>query len=123
MWRAPFPAVCCMLIVALSARAAEQPAELFVRQVRPLLKTNCQACHGDEPKFRGGLDLRSRADLLRGGKSGPALVPGKAAESLLYRAALRNGELKMPPKETARLTDEEIAVLKRWIDAGAPWSN
>jgi hypothetical protein len=112
-----------MLLVAPSPRAAETTAELFIRQVRPLLKTKCQACHGDEPKVRGGLDVRSRADLLRGGKSGPALVPGKAAESLLYRAVLRNGELKMPPKETARLTDEEVAALKRWIDAGAPWSN
>lgn len=110
------------LLLASAVPAAEKAADLFARQVQPLLKTKCQACHGDEPKLRGGLDVRSRADLLKGGKSGAALVPGKAAESLLYRAVLRAGELKMPPKETAKLTAEEIAVLKTWLDAGASWS-
>ncbi|OAI49021.1 hypothetical protein AYO44_01060 [Planctomycetaceae bacterium SCGC AG-212-F19] len=117
----PYLAVGWTLLLASAAHATEKADQLFGRQVQPLLKAKCQACHGDEPKLRGGLDVRSRADLLKGGKSGAALVPGKATDSLLYQAVLRNGELKMPPKETAKLTAEEIAVLKTWIDAGAPW--
>lgn len=109
------------LLLGSCAIAAEKADDLFVRHVQPLLQAKCQACHGDEPKLRGGLDVRSRAALLKGGKNGPALVPGKSADSLLYQAVLCTGDLKMPPKETARLTAEEMAALKAWINAGAPW--
>jgi hypothetical protein len=109
------------LLAVSPTPASEKAEELFLRQVQPLLKAKCQACHGDEPKLKGDLDVRSRADLLRGGKNGPALGPGNSADSLIYQAVLRTGDLKMPPKETGRLTAAEIASLKTWIDAGAPW--
>jgi hypothetical protein len=69
-----------------------------------------------------GLDLRSRAGMLTGGARGPALVPSKAAESLLYKAAAREGSLQMPPGKQV-LKPADVAALKTWIDAGAPWSD
>ncbi len=67
-----------------------------------------------------GLDLRHRESMLAGGKQGPALVPGKAQESLLFLAASHTGELKMLP-EKPPLPSEDLKVLREWIDAGAPW--
>jgi cytochrome c553 len=90
----------------------------FESNVRPLLIDRCQKCHeGDEAK--SGLRLDSRAAILAGGDSGPAVVPGKPDESLLIEAVRHSGALKMPPK--ARLTDAEIANLARWVEQGAPW--
>ncbi len=98
-----------------AASAAEPP--LFERDVAPLLKVHCRSCHGEEPELAGGLDLRWRRGMLTGGESGPALVPGKAAASLLVQR-VEAGE--MPPGGKKRLSAEQIAVLRRWIDAGAP---
>jgi hypothetical protein len=101
-----------------------QPAaeELFHQEIQPLLKAKCLGCHGDEPdKLSGGLDLRSRDALLKGGDNGAVLVPGNSAKSSLYHTVLRRGDIKMPPKEESKLTPKEIAALKTWIDAGAPW--
>src|SRR5437773_1855312 len=67
--------------------------EIFTRQVQPLLKAKCLGCHGQDPKLRGGLDLRSRETMLKGGDTGPALIPGNAARSLLYQSVLRTGAL------------------------------
>jgi hypothetical protein len=67
-----------------------------------------------------GLDLRRREDLLKGGKRGPAIVPGKSAESLLYRAIAQNDELKMPPGK-APLPAADLETIREWIDAGAAW--
>src|SRR5687768_4993606 len=93
-------ALCLALASAavLPARADEPAAptaadrELFDRQIQPLLKAKCWGCHGEGMELEGQLDLRSRQALLRGGDSGPAVVPGKAADSLLYQAVLRTGE-------------------------------
>jgi hypothetical protein len=110
---------------ALASRApADDPqptaadVEFFEKQVRPLLVARCHECHsGAEPK--GSLRLDSRAGVLAGGDTGPAVVPGKADESLLVDA-VRYGELyKMPPK--SQLPEAEIAVLIQWVERGAPW--
>ena len=94
------------------------PAELFERRVRPVLAANCYACHGESRM--GGLRLDSRAELMKGGASGPALVAGKSEESLLMRAVRRTHErFKMPPQQA--LKPEEIADLAAWIDGGAMW--
>jgi len=100
----------------------EQAERLFATEVLPLLKEKCIACHGEDPKGpRGGLDLRSREKALAGGESGePALVAGDVSKSLILKAVAREGP-KMPPKETDRLTPEQITALRRWIAAGAPW--
>ena len=84
-----------------------------------ILENRCLACHGQAQT--SGLDLRSRESILKGGKRGAAIVPGHAADSLLLRAVLREGELKMPP--AAPLPAAEIAVLRAWIDGGAAWSD
>jgi hypothetical protein len=93
-------------------------AEFFEKQVRPLLAERCQRCHGDK-KPKGDLSLTSRTNLLEGGETGPAAVPGKPAESLLVKAIRYKDELKMPPK--GKLKDREIAILTRWVEMGVPW--
>jgi hypothetical protein len=107
--------------VAAEPAPSSTADELFHAKVRPLLKAKCLGCHGDDPKLQGKLDLRTREAAIKGGRNGSALVPGKADASPIYTAVLRTGELVMPPKETGKLTPAEIADLKAWIDAGAPW--
>ena len=85
-----------------------------------ILQERCGQCHGDASGM-AGLKVTSREALLRGGNRGPVLVPGKSAESPLYKAVARTGEVKMPP--TSPLSSDEVASIKDWIDAGAVWSN
>ena len=110
---------------AAAAPTAEEADVLFVHRVWPLLKAKCLACHGDdEAKLKGGLDLRTRAELLSGGDSGkPSLVAGKPDESPLMIAVQRKSEdwKPMPPKEADQLYSEQIGWLKEWIAGGAPW--
>src|SRR5262245_49873165 len=88
----------------------------FEKDVLPLLTARCVKCHGaSKPKAQ--LDMRTRAGLLKGGESGPALIPGASAKSLLLEL-VRKGE--MPPGKEEKLKSEQVAVLKAWIDAGAP---
>ncbi len=94
------------------------PALVFAQSAPSLLQSKCLTCHGD--LRTSGLDLRERPAILKGGKRGPAVVPGNAEASLLYKAVKREGELQMPPGKTA-LTPSEVAVLRDWINAGARW--
>lgn len=102
--------------------AAEGPApkdmEFFERRIRPLLAQNCYSCHGGDNQF-GSLRLDSQARVMKGGKSGPAVVPGKPEESLLIKA-VRHETLQMPLGRN-KLKGEEIAALEEWVRAGAPW--
>jgi hypothetical protein len=92
--------------------------EFFEKEVRPLLAHRCQTCHGAS-KSKGDLRLDSRAAILKGGNTGPAIVPGKPEESLLIDA-INYGELyQMPPK--SKLDAREVAILTRWVALGAPW--
>jgi hypothetical protein len=93
-------------------------AAFFETAVRPILVERCHSCHGPV-KAKAGLRLDSRAAVLAGGESGPAIVPGRPGESLLIDA-INYGELhQMPPK--SKLPDQEIATLTRWVERGAPW--
>ena len=91
--------------------------------VTTILNVKCLLCHGRRNQ-EGGLDLQTRASLLQGGVSGPAIVPGKPDESLLIR---RIESQDMPPrKDQARLsvravTSSELERLRAWISAGAPY--
>jgi mono/diheme cytochrome c family protein len=97
---------------------AADPNTQFEMQVRPLLSKNCWSCHTQSAL--GGLRLDSREAILKGGKSGPALVPNKPEESLLIQAVThRHERLKMPP--TGKLSDSDIAILTEWIENGAVW--
>ncbi len=93
--------------------------EFFEKNVRPLLANRCYECHsGTSPKLRAGLRLDSRAALLKGGDSGPAVVPGKPDESLLVES-IRYESNEMPP--SGKLKESEIASLTKWVKMGAPW--
>lgn len=86
-----------LLLLVCFGSAAATASDDFEKHVRPLLVEKCRSCHGAE-KAKGGLRLDSRAALLKGGDSGPAVAPGKSVESLLIQAVRQSGELKMPPK-------------------------
>ncbi len=96
---------------------------LFTKTVGPLLRDKCAQCHGAADLQEGGLDVTSRAALLRGGMSDrKTLVPGRPEESLLYMVATRaDADLAMPPDENEKLSQEEVAAIRAWIAAGAPW--
>ncbi len=125
MRRPLWPVLCLALSFAATRAAADDqlppPAalEFFEKKVRPLLAENCSECHGPD-KRRGGLRLDSREGLLKGGDSGPAVVPGEPDKSRLLEAVRYGNEaLRMPPKR--KLSDEQLAVLAAWVKAGAPW--
>ncbi len=106
------------VVAVLCLPAAETPAEFFETKVRPVLAKNCFSCH-TQTKL-GGLAMFSREDLLKGGKSGPALVPSDPGKSLLVQAIThQHASLKMPP--SGKLDDASIATLKSWIANGAIW--
>ena len=105
----------------LLATVAAIAATDFERDIQPIFKERCYACHsGAAPQ--GEFRLDSREAALRGGGSGvPAIVPGDSAGSLLYRyVAGLDGKIVMPPVEP-RLTGEQIEQIREWIDEGAPW--
>jgi mono/diheme cytochrome c family protein len=122
--RRPISLLLALLPLALPAVASEAES-LFVRRVWPLMQDKCLACHGkDEAKIKGGLDLRTLAETLIGGDSGkPALVAGKPDESPFYLAITRTHDdwEAMPPKENDKLMPEQVAYVRDWIAAGAPW--
>jgi hypothetical protein len=93
----------------------------FARDIRPLLAARCGSCHGGE-KPQGGLRVASRAALLRGGQSGPAIVPGDSRASLLLQRVTGFAAPVMP-FGAEPLSDRQIELLRAWIDAGAPESN
>jgi mono/diheme cytochrome c family protein len=103
---------------ASSSSPALQSPEYFESFVRPVLAANCYDCHADEKM--GGLRVDSRDGLLKGGKSGPAIVPGDPEKSLMIQAVRQTREtLKMP--KGGRLKPAEIDALTEWVRAGAPW--
>lgn len=110
------------LFFALSLMAAaEIGAEDvdFARDVQPILTAKCVKCHGAE-KQESGLRLDSGLVTLKGGDSGPAVVPGKAMESLLILAVTgKSDTISRMPAKGEPLSDTEVAILKRWIEGGA----
>ncbi|HEY0551653.1 MAG TPA: c-type cytochrome domain-containing protein, partial [Verrucomicrobiae bacterium] len=102
-----------LLLDCASGLAA--PSPIFEKDIRPILKAHCFDCHGEGEKLKGGLDLRLRRLILRGGDEGPAIVPGKPDKSLLFKM-VHEGEM---PKREKKLTGEQIALIKQWIATGA----
>jgi hypothetical protein len=92
----------------------------FSHKIVPVLKQHCGKCHAGTQK-KGSFSINSRESLLAGGESGPAVIAGRSGESeLIARITSRDAESRMPP-EGEPLTAEQIALLRRWIDAGVPW--
>lgn len=114
----PAPAHAVLRVV----RPAQGDPVDFDRDVLPVLQGNCLPCH-NRTTSKADLLLESPADMIRGGESGPALVPGKASESLLFRMSTHEARPRMPPKDNkvnaVDLTPEQLGLLATWIDQGA----
>lgn len=121
-----------VILLALGLNAQAQPIPIasvsrstpvdFSREIVPILRDNCQACH-NASKAKAGLSLETPASILKGGESGPAAAPGRGAESLLVKSAAHAAEPFMPPTGNQagakNLTSEQLSLLKLWIDQGA----
>jgi hypothetical protein len=123
----PLVLAALLLVLTCASRAAAEPADaeqLFAVRVQPLLREKCWSCHGADPdKLEAGLDLTRRESMLRGGDNFQnVLLPGKAANSLLYLACTWElDDVRMPPKENDRLSEQQTRWIRDWINAGAPW--
>jgi hypothetical protein len=106
------------LVVSPAAGLAVTPQDLFEQHIRPLLVTKCAKCHGEE-KSESGLRVTSRQELMTGGDSGPAIVPGDATRSLLLAVLRPGGDVEMPPD--GPLSGAEVAAVERWVESGAVW--
>jgi cytochrome c553 len=119
-----------LVVLVLSAGAARadekfaptptpEGVEFFEKKVRPVLVKHCYECHAaDAKKLKGDLLLDTRDGVLKGGVTGPAVVPGDPAKSLLIRAVRHTDEKLKMPKE--KLSAQEIADLEAWVKMGAP---
>ncbi len=128
--------ICVVALLPLSVLAQEKKANIepikvvelkrkdnlaYEKEVHPIFAKKCTVCHSGSIK-EGGLDLGSYEGLIKGGKRGSAVTPGKSENSLLYKSAGRTAKPLMPPpkeKDQAPLSPEELAVIKLWIDQGA----
>ena len=112
------PSLILAFLVSVANAAEGDQAAFFETRVRPLLARECYACH--TATHMGGLELNSRQALLKGGNSGPAIVPGKPDQSLLVQAVSYTlARPKMPP--SGQLREAEIRDLTEWIHQGAVW--
>jgi len=117
-----------LLAIFIGTSSANTPspeqAEFFEAKIRPLLANNCYGCHSQKAdskgKLKAGLYLDSYKGLINGGDSGSALVPGEPDQSRIVEAVLyRNEDMAMPPK--GKLSLENIELIKKWVQMGAPW--
>ena len=114
-----FVAITTTLTAGLILNAAD-PVD-FKKQVRPILEVNCLKCHGTE-KPKGDLVMVTRADTIKGGESGTALVPGDPAKSKIYTTTtLPDGHDDLMPPKGDRLSAQQQETLKAWIQEGAVW--
>ena len=107
-------AVVGLLMLVSGSRAAE-PLMTYEKDVRPILKQHCFQCHGEEAKPKGKLDVRTVKMMLKGGREGSAIVPGKLAESLLWTRV----EADEMPEGAKKVPANQKAILKRWLEQGA----
>jgi len=103
--------------VTLTVRDARRPPpSRFEQAIQPLFARKCWDCHGADVQ-ESKLDLRTLSTIVRGGESGPAIVAGDSASSLLIDLVTR---AQMPPDGYEKLNTAELAELRRWVQAGAP---
>ena len=107
--------LCVGMLAAAASSLMAQEKLTFEQHVRPILKTYCLDCHGGGEKLEGNLDLRLARFAVKGGDSGPALVAGDATKSKLIER-MKSGE--MPPSEK-KVPADQIAIIEKWIAAGA----
>ena len=121
----PFAALAFSL-VSSSGWSAEpkltpEQSQFFESKIRPLLAENCYKCHSKtSEKVKGGLLLDSKEGVLKGGDTGPAVIPGNPGKSLLIQAVrYKDKDLQMPPNDR-KLGDDQIGDLEAWVKMGAP---
>ncbi len=107
--------------MAMAAAPDAAGVEFFEKKIRPLFVDQCYKCHSQQSeKIKGGLLLDSKESVLKGGDTGPAIIPGEVEKSLLIKAVRYGDEnLQMPPKGK-KLSAEQIADLETWVKMGAP---
>lgn len=113
-------------LVLLFTTTAALAADLdYYRDVYPFLKANCISCH-NKTTTKADLNMETPELMIKGGESGPAIIPGKGAESLIVTASLHTKDMEMPPPNNksgaVNLIPEQIATLQAWIDQGAKGS-
>ncbi|MDB6124462.1 MAG: hypothetical protein JWQ71_3455 [Pedosphaera sp.] len=106
---------------AADIKLTPEQSDFFEKKIRPILVDNCYKCHShDSEKVKGGLLLDTRDGLLKGGDTGPALIPGDVDKSLLIQAVrYGNKDLQMPPNDR-QLASNQIQDLEAWVKMGAP---
>ncbi len=117
------PLICLLFVVAplLSAACAQAETIDFVRDVRPILQKHCYACHGAE-KQKSSLRLDIKSEAFKGGDAyGSSIVPGNAKDSPLIQLIREDDPDLRMPLDGNPLSAEEIAILTKWIEQGAPW--
>ena len=117
MRRLSLAAVVALMLAGPAVAQDDAGIAFFEAKIRPVLAEQCYRCHG-EKKQRGKLRLDSAEAMLKGGETGPAIVPKNADASLLIKAIRQTGELKMP--EDGKLPPAVIADFEKWIAMGAP---
>ncbi len=106
-------------IMLAGAAAVSTPVD-FSHQIVPILREHCADCHLGEKK-KGGFSMNTRAELLEGSENGPVLTPGKKEDSTFLKVlSTTDADTMMPPKG-ARLSPDKVALLRQWIEEGAPW--
>src|SRR5260221_8019972 len=110
-----------LMIQSAAAQPAAEQIEFFENKIRPVFAEHCYRCHSEKAeKLKGGLRLDTPEALLKGGDSGPAIIPGDPDASLLIKAVrYADPDLQMPPKNK-KLPAELIASLEAWVKMGAP---
>ena len=107
-----------VLVSVCEISIADDHERFFESQIRPILVEYCLQCHGPAEQS-GELRLDSRDHLLKGGESGPVLIPGDPNASRLIQAVRRLDDLAMPPEKELSL--QQIAALEHWVQLGARW--
>jgi hypothetical protein len=115
---------CCGLVVGAAPEAAQKDVT-FAQQIKPILEKSCLECHGAK-QAKAKLRLDTLEGALKGGEDGKVVLPGDSAQSALIRSVTGSGKKAMPPKPKAGkpyqpipLTQEQIGLLRAWIDQGA----
>jgi mono/diheme cytochrome c family protein len=103
--------------LAATLTAADDPAELFKKSVRPLFERKCFECHSAKAdELKGNLKLETLEQILKGGATGPAVIPGDVENSFLLRAIrYQEDDYQMPP--AGRMEDADIALVEQWVRA------
>jgi hypothetical protein len=103
-------------IAIANAQKPKAPVVNYYRDIEPILKANCESCH-QATMAAGGLRVDAPENLLQGGASGKAVVPGNADRSLLYTRLTVTTDKRMPP--VGMVTEEQLALIRAWINLGA----